>query len=59
MAALARALAAALPTYPAEAAAALGNSVLAEDELDERCSQPTHGRLSVRLDSEGARKMHA
>ena len=59
MAALGGSCAAALPTYPAEAAAALGNSVLAEDELDERCSQPTHGRLSVRLDSESARKLQA
>ena len=59
MAALARALAAALPTYPAEAAAALGNSVLADDELDERCSHITHRRLSVRVDSEGAVKLHA
>ena len=41
LAAAARGLATAIPTYPVEAAVALSNSMQA-DELDDRCCQPTH-----------------
>ena len=46
MVAYGRALATAMPTYPVEAATALGNSVQA-DELDDRCGAPGTGELAV------------